>query len=130
MGDSLPRLADGNTGALVIGRDQHRRAGERERLRWRREHVIVNSKRIFCVTYGELLEDLESRLDWYGPVAEAGDQGAERWVGTRSGDGTRSAKERLETPGRWGQAHPGLPPHPATTLGTTSRPRPASFLRA
>jgi hypothetical protein len=60
------------TGVLVVGRDQHMRAGERERLRWRREHVIVNSKRIFCVTYDELLEDLEFRLDWYGPVAEAG----------------------------------------------------------
>ncbi len=60
------------TGVLVVGRDQHMGAGERERLRWRREHVIVNSKRIFCVTYDELLEDLEFRLDWYGPVAEAG----------------------------------------------------------
>jgi Domain of unknown function (DUF4263) len=60
------------TGAVIVGRDQHMSVGERERLRWRREHVIVNSKRIFCVTSDELLEDLEFRLDWYGPAAQAG----------------------------------------------------------
>jgi hypothetical protein len=60
------------TGVLVVGRDQHMNAGEDDRLRWRREHVIVNSKRIFCVTYDELLEDLTYRLDWFGPVVHAG----------------------------------------------------------
>jgi hypothetical protein len=60
------------TGVLVIGRDQHTNSGENDRLRWRREHVIVNSKRIFCMTYDELLEDLTYRLDWYGPAVHAG----------------------------------------------------------
>ncbi len=46
--------------------------GEYDRLRWRCEHVIVNSKRIFCVTYDELLEDLTYRLDWFGPFVDAG----------------------------------------------------------
>jgi hypothetical protein len=59
------------TGVLVIGRDQHMNTGERDRVRWRREHIIVNSKRIFCVTYDELLEDLTARLDWYGPPVQA-----------------------------------------------------------
>jgi hypothetical protein len=59
------------TGVLVVGRDQHMKPGEHDRLRWRREHIIVNSKRIVCVTYDELLADLTDRLDWYGPVDHA-----------------------------------------------------------
>jgi hypothetical protein len=50
----------------------HIDVGEHERLRWRREHVIVNSKRIICVTYDQLLDDLEFRLDWLGAAALAG----------------------------------------------------------
>jgi Domain of unknown function (DUF4263) len=64
-------------GVLVVGRNQHSDVGEHERLRWRREHVIVNSKRIVCVTYDQLLEDLEFRLDWFGPAAQAGGQPAD-----------------------------------------------------
>jgi len=60
------------TGVLVVGRNQYMDVGETERLRWRREHVIVNSKRILCVTYDQFLEDLEFRLGWFGPAAQAG----------------------------------------------------------
>jgi hypothetical protein len=49
-------------GLLVIGRDQHMDAGERLRLEWRREHVVVHSKRIHCITFDELLNDLLSRV--------------------------------------------------------------------
>jgi Domain of unknown function (DUF4263) len=59
-------------GVLIVGRNQHIDLGEHERLRWRREHVIVNSKRIICVTYDQLLDDLEFRLEWLGPAAQAG----------------------------------------------------------
>ena len=46
------------TGVLIVGRDQHMKPGEYDRLRWRREHIIVNSsKRIVCVTYDELLAE-------------------------------------------------------------------------
>jgi len=38
-------------------------AGERLRLEWRHEHVVVNSKHVVCVTYDQLLEDLLFRLD-------------------------------------------------------------------
>jgi hypothetical protein len=51
------------TGVLIIGRDQHFQAGERLRLDWRQEHVVVNSKHVVCVTYDQLLEDLLFRLD-------------------------------------------------------------------
>lgn len=49
-------------GVLVIGRDQYMSAGERLRLEWRRENVVVHSKKIKCVTFDELVTDLQSRL--------------------------------------------------------------------
>jgi hypothetical protein len=60
-------------GVLDIGRDQHLQPGERLRLEWRREHVVVNSKHIVCVTYDELLEDLLFRLEQYGQTGAAGE---------------------------------------------------------
>jgi hypothetical protein len=60
------------TGVLVIGRDQHLQAGERLRLEWRRDHVVVNSRQIVCVTYDELLQDLLFRLDQYTEAEAAG----------------------------------------------------------
>jgi len=60
------------TGVLIIGRDQHMTAGEPMRLEWRREHVVVNSKHIHCVTYDQLLEDLLFRLDTYAAAGKAG----------------------------------------------------------
>jgi hypothetical protein len=50
-------------GLLVIGRDHYMDAGERLRLEWRREHVIVHSRRIHCLTYDELVADLLAFLD-------------------------------------------------------------------
>jgi hypothetical protein len=45
--------------------------GERLRLRWRREHVVVHSRRVRCVTFDELVEDLLYRLNTYPAVARA-----------------------------------------------------------
>ena len=66
------------TGTLVVGRDQHMDDGERLRLEWRRRHVVVNSRAVFCVTFDELLDDLQSRLELYSraaPVAKEIDRG-------------------------------------------------------
>ncbi len=60
------------TGVLIIGRDQHFQAGERLRLEWRQERVVINSKHIVCVTYDQLLEDLLFRLDKYTAAGNAG----------------------------------------------------------
>ena len=60
------------TGVLVIGRDQHMDAGERMRFDWRREHVVIDSKHIVCVTYDQLADDLMFRLDQYAMVAGVG----------------------------------------------------------
>jgi hypothetical protein len=60
------------TGILVVGRDQYLRPGERERLEWRREHVVVASQHVQCVTFDGLLEDLAGRLETFPLTAKAG----------------------------------------------------------
>ena len=40
-------------------------SGDRLRLQWRREHVVVHSRRVICVTFDELLEDMAFRLESY-----------------------------------------------------------------
>jgi hypothetical protein len=59
------------TGVLIIGREEHLQPGERLRLEWRREHVVVNSRKIVCVTYDELLEDLLFHLARYSEAKAA-----------------------------------------------------------
>jgi hypothetical protein len=63
-------------GTLVIGRDQFLEPGERQRLDYRRRHVIVDSRKIQCVTYDELLEDLAFRLEQYGSAGPAAGKGS------------------------------------------------------
>lgn len=60
------------TGVLIIGRDRHLQAGERLRLDWRQDHVVVNSRHIICVTYDQLVDDLLFRLDTYTASGQAG----------------------------------------------------------
>lgn len=55
------------SGAVIVGRDQHLKAGEADRLEWRRQHVIVHSRSIFCITYDELLRFLLTFLERYPP---------------------------------------------------------------
>jgi hypothetical protein len=57
---------------LIIGRDQHLQAGERLRMEWWQDHVVVNSKHIVCVTYDRLLEDLLYRLGEHTSSEKAG----------------------------------------------------------
>jgi len=56
-------------GTLVVGRNEHFQPGEQRRLEWRRRHVVVDSKKIQCVTFDELLEDLSYRLKKYEAAA-------------------------------------------------------------
>jgi hypothetical protein len=61
------------TGALVIGRDQYLLPGERERLEWRRDSVVVASQSIQVVTFDELVEDLQARLEKLSRSTQVGD---------------------------------------------------------
>jgi len=54
------------SGLLVVGRDRHFEPGEQRRLEWRRSFVVVNSKKIRCLTFDELLALLAKRLADYG----------------------------------------------------------------
>jgi len=47
---------------LIIGRDQHLDAGEAQRLAWRADNVLVNTTKVHCVTYDDLLGRLSRRL--------------------------------------------------------------------
>jgi hypothetical protein len=58
-------------GVLVIGRDQYLLPGERERLEWRRNHVVVASQSIEVVTFDGLVEDLQARLETFPLHAKA-----------------------------------------------------------
>ena len=47
---------------LVVGRDSGVSDADRQRLRWRQKHVVVNSQHVMCCTFDELLRDLRQRL--------------------------------------------------------------------
>ena len=55
----------------MIGRDQHMMIdpGERLRLEWRASYVTVNSKKVHCVTFDQLLNQLSTRLSVLSRVA-------------------------------------------------------------
>jgi hypothetical protein len=50
---------------LIIGRSASLDDAKRNRLKWRTQKVIVDSKRVFCLTYDELYEGLRSRYFMY-----------------------------------------------------------------
>jgi hypothetical protein len=51
---------------LVIGRDRELAdPALRERFDWRSESVIVASKKVHCVTYDKLYDDLSTRLEYF-----------------------------------------------------------------
>ncbi|HEX8392645.1 MAG TPA: Shedu immune nuclease family protein [Longimicrobium sp.] len=58
FGGGYPRVM----GIIVVGRDGLA-SRERQRLQWRSERVVVDSKQIICLTYDQLLADLTLRLD-------------------------------------------------------------------
>jgi hypothetical protein len=60
------------TGTLIIGRDRYLDTGERARLDWRRHQVLVNSRRIQCVSFDELLEDLLYRVKTFPRLGPGG----------------------------------------------------------
>ena len=49
-------------GMLVVGRMSDLDQKARDRFKWRRSRVLVDTTRIVCITYDELLKDLDNRL--------------------------------------------------------------------
>jgi hypothetical protein len=48
-------------GILIIGRTEHLGKREGERLRWRQEFVLLNSKQIHCKTFDQVRDDILDR---------------------------------------------------------------------
>ncbi len=65
---------------LVIGRDQHLDEGEKQRLSWRSDNLAINTKKIICMTFDELLSQFSVRLGILSAV-EAGATAAATQVG-------------------------------------------------
>jgi hypothetical protein len=64
-------------GLLVIGRDAFLdRAGEPARLLWRSQHVLVNSKPVWILTFDQLYRDLEDRVRLLAPLPRRTAKGA------------------------------------------------------
>lgn len=55
-------------GILVIGRTEHLGIREEQRLRWRQEYVLLNSRQIHCKTFDRLCDDILDRLEQF-PIA-------------------------------------------------------------
>ena len=52
-------------GMLIVGRDQFLDIRAQQRLAWRQDKVLVDSKRIHILTYDELLRQLQYKLTTY-----------------------------------------------------------------
>jgi Domain of unknown function (DUF4263) len=50
-------------GILIIGRSKSfETINDLNRFKWRRNHTLIHSKKIHCITYDELLEDLKRHI--------------------------------------------------------------------
>ena len=52
---------------LVLGRDRDLLAkGLKERFEWRNNSIVVSSRKLHCITFDQLYDDLKSRVDIFG----------------------------------------------------------------
>jgi hypothetical protein len=60
--DTFGREAQAFTTLLIAGRDRYLDKSMQKRLKWRREKVVIDSKKILIYTYDELLGALETKV--------------------------------------------------------------------
>lgn len=53
------------SGLMLIGRRNLMEPSEAERLRWRVDRVLVDSNKVFCVTFDELYNDMQAQIRLY-----------------------------------------------------------------
>ncbi|WP_332863611.1 Shedu immune nuclease family protein [Pannus brasiliensis] len=58
-------------GMLIIGRDSFLTDIDKSRLNWRLNKVVVDSRKIICITFDQLARDLRNRLSLYSLVLES-----------------------------------------------------------
>lgn len=66
--ESLRRFGpqySGFQGILIAGLESQLDSEQKQRLNWRREHILADSKPIHCVTYDELHQHLDTKLRLY-----------------------------------------------------------------
>ncbi len=61
---------------LVVGRDIHLDASEKQRLNWRSENVLVATRKVICLTFDDLLSQMKVRLKGLTDVARAAAEAA------------------------------------------------------
>ncbi|WP_164929396.1 Shedu immune nuclease family protein [Gloeobacter violaceus] len=52
-------------GLLIVGRSMNMEVREQRRLKWRSTNTVVNSKRVICLTFDQLYNDLADRLTYF-----------------------------------------------------------------
>ena len=58
-------------GILVIGRDDFLSEIDKTRLKWRLNKVLVDSRKVICITFDQLARDMRDRLSLYPLIYEA-----------------------------------------------------------
>jgi hypothetical protein len=58
-------------GILVIGRDNFLSDIDKTRLKWRLNKVLVDSRKVICITFDQLARDMRDRLSLYPLIYEA-----------------------------------------------------------
>ncbi|NTW19795.1 MAG: DUF4263 domain-containing protein, partial [Nostocales cyanobacterium W4_Combined_metabat2_030] len=58
-------------GILVIGRDAFISPIDKARLNWRLNKVLVDSRKVICITFDQLARDMRDRLSLYPLIYEA-----------------------------------------------------------
>jgi hypothetical protein len=58
-------------GMLVIGRDSFLSDSEKSRLRWRVNKVLIDSRKIICITFDELARDIKDGLVRYRSLLDS-----------------------------------------------------------
>lgn len=53
------------SGLMLIGRHNLLEPGEAERLRWRVDRVLIDSNKVFCVTFDQLYNDMQAQIGLY-----------------------------------------------------------------
>jgi hypothetical protein len=58
-------------GILIIGRDAFISPLDKARLKWRLNKVLVDSRKVICITFDQLARDIRDRLSLYPLIYEA-----------------------------------------------------------
>jgi Domain of unknown function (DUF4263) len=79
-------------GLLVVGRTETLGKREEHRLRWRQEHVLINSRQVHCKTFDQLCEDILARLERFPRAVRVEEKATEAGKSKTSKTGKKTPK--------------------------------------